>query len=216
MKRQIACRSFSQMCVAIQLDYLHTKHCDGLKPRESQIRTLDIQVRALWQQKPDHYFEPHWLRNTQNFTEKRSASFEIDLQNPLDAWQAAMANLAFNHPGDTWYNTQKSFYGMIIVENIQTPAAHAISVRKSHAQHYFIHDIHTDAEGPTAIDRCDCKEYRYPNTAEFEEGLTRLLGQYAQHGYVRLCTIALVKERPYGCLTTPLKNIFCCASLCKR
>lgn len=208
MRRKIACPTFAHMCVATQLDYLDTKTCTGLKPRETQIRALDTEIRTLWTQRKATYFEQNWLRNSFHFTEKRSASFDIDPKTPVAAFQWAMANLGFQNPETTWDDPNKSFYGILIVENKHQDLSHAIAIRKSHSQLYFIHDIHTESKSKTALDNCDCREYRYADKDAFETGLDASLKRYHHHGYTTLFVIALIKEKPYCVFTGTLRNRF--------
>jgi len=208
MNRRIACPDFSRMCVAIQVDYLRTKTCVGLKPKASQLCALDADIKERWVPRKNTYFEPTWLHTTQHFTEQRGASFEIDSQRPSKAWNNAIANLEFNNVGDEWANPKKSFYGLLIVQNDNEKTSHAIGIRKSHAQRYFIHDIYTDSKSATAVDGCDSAENKYDTKDSFSTGINAHLKNYANNGYKKLFVIKLIKEKPLAPFIKSLRSYF--------
>ncbi len=212
MKRRIACPNpdsdFSNKCLAIQLDYLHHKTCVDLKPRATHINEMHKTLTETWEPQRNTYFDPHWLRNTQQFTEQRSATFEIDPEVPSNAWRKAIANLEYNNPGNQWTNKKLPFDGILIVLNSDKTDSHAIGIRKSHEQHYFLHDIHTESQAETAVNGCVCKEYRYTRKDDFEGTLGIQLGQYSSLGFTELFVIKLIEEKPFDRFLKPLKDLF--------
>jgi hypothetical protein len=212
MKRRIACPNpdsdFSQKCLSIQLDYLHSQNCVDLKSRAPSINALHQTITATWEKKRDTYFDPQWLRTTQERTEQRSATFEIDPKVPSNAWRKAIANLEYNNPGDHWTNDKKAFEAILIVLNSDKTDSHAIGIRKSHEQHYFLHDIHTESKSEAAMNGCVCKEYKHTSKADFEGTLDAHLRQYTAYGFTQIFIIKFIEARPYGVFTKPLSFFF--------
>lgn len=208
MNRRIACPDFSRMCVSIQVNYLRTKTCVDLTLKKAQLHELDTEIKQRWASKGNTYFEPTWLHTTQHFSEQRSATFDINTQLPAEAWHNAITNLEFRNIGDEWTNPKKAFYGLLIIQNDKEKTSHAIGIRKSHSQIYFIHDIHIDANSGTTVNGCTCKEYTHSEKTAFEKGLDSLLTQYHAHGYTSLFALKLIKDRPFDPFITSLKSYF--------
>jgi hypothetical protein len=206
MHRQIACTTMAKMCVASQLTYLQSKKTCAFKHDETTIKKRNRDIQQQWDPKRSTYFDPHWLKTTLHFREQRSATFDIDPKRPLSAWNNAIGNLEFNNPGEEWSSTKDAFYGLLIV--LKEDTSHAIAIRKSHLQHYFIHDIYTEAQSATAIDGCDGAENNYPTKEYFNNGINTHLTKYTANGYTSLFVIKLIKEKPFAPFIQSMKGFF--------
>lgn len=208
LKRRVACAAeFGDMCVPVQLHYLKSGCCRGLKPDADRIRALDTVLRAQWIPNQLNYFEPKWLKDQLGYEQANSATFEIDRKAPVETLYTAVINLDFNKPvspSEFGLRDKKSFLGTLLVLNKKTGDSHAIGLRKS-GQQYFLHDIFTQSTTETAIDGLDCKEYQPKSDIGFRKLFNAFIKQYLAQGFSELRVIEFTAPSPMTRSTEPIR-----------